>query len=113
MARPQHAHLLALSLGIVSALAAGCTQSHAEQTAAAAPPRAPALAPGEVRIQEASRQYIEVQEVSAATTDSQIVAPARIDFRDGAVSQVGAPLDGRVVSVHVLLGQRVTTGIRS
>ena len=110
MARPQHAHLLALSLGIVSALAAGCTQSHAEQTAAAAPPRAPALAPGEVRIQEASRQYIEVQEVSAATTDSQIVAPARVDFRDGAVSQVGAPLDGRVVSVHVLLGQRVTTG---
>jgi cobalt-zinc-cadmium efflux system membrane fusion protein len=33
-----------------------------------------------------------------------------VEFRDGAVSQVGVPLDGRVQTVHVSLGQRVQRG---
>jgi cobalt-zinc-cadmium efflux system membrane fusion protein len=39
-----------------------------------------------------------------------VSAPARVDFRDGAVSQVGAPLEGRVQVVHVLVGQKVRIG---
>ncbi len=39
-----------------------------------------------------------------------VSAPARVDFRDGAVSQVGVPLDGRVQLVHVLVGQKVRSG---
>ena len=33
-----------------------------------------------------------------------------MDFKDGAVSQIGAPLDGRVVAVHVAVGSRVKIG---
>jgi len=86
----------------------GCTQPKAEET----PPQVRPVAQeeGVVHIQDASRQFIEVQEVTAATTDSVVTAPARIDFRDGAVSQVGAPLDGRIVAVHVFVGQRVGVG---
>ena len=65
---------------------------------------------GVVRIPDASRQYIEVQEVSGTRTDAAISAPARVDFREGAVSQIGAPLDGRVVEVHVRVGQSVAPG---
>ena len=39
-----------------------------------------------------------------------ITAPARVDFRDGAISQVGTPLEGRIVTVHVVMGQRVKVG---
>ena len=70
----------------------------------------PAHEEGTVRIQEASRPFIQVEEVSAATSDSAVTAPAKVDFRDGAISQVGAPLEGRVVTVHVLVGQRVSAG---
>jgi multidrug efflux pump subunit AcrA (membrane-fusion protein) len=37
-------------------------------------------------------------------------APARADFRDGAVAQLGAPLDGRIVKVHVQIGNHVREG---
>ena len=88
---------LLLSLAALSA-ASGCARSDA-----AAPPDVPAEAvtpadDGVVRISEASRSFIAVQEVSGLTSDSRVEAPARVDFRDGAVSQVGAPLDGRIVA---------------
>lgn len=91
-------------------LAAGC--EHADK---ADPPTTSTQAPapvedGVVRIQQASGPFISVQEVSGAGTESTLSAPARIDFRDGAVSQVGAPLEGRVVAVHVRLSQRVGVG---
>ncbi len=99
------------AVAAISVLDIACTQRHAQQNTAEAPPPSPRSgAAGDVHIQEASRQFIEVQEVSAAKSDSAIVVPARVDFRDGAVSQVGAPLDGRVVTVHVLIGQRVAAG---
>jgi membrane fusion protein, heavy metal efflux system len=63
-----------------------------------------------VRIRDAQRSFIEVEDVSGARTGSTVTAPAHVDFRDGAVSQVGAPLEGRVVTVHVLVGQRVRVG---
>jgi cobalt-zinc-cadmium efflux system membrane fusion protein len=88
---------------------AGCTRAPGADPKSD-PPRPPARVDGEVRIQEASRQFIEVEEVSAVKSGSTVSAPARVDFRDGAVSQVGAPLDGRVVMVHVLVGQRVSVG---
>ena len=87
---------------------AGCTSPAAEPR-----PDQPAPAPveeGVVHIQDRSRQFVEVDEVSAARSGSTITAPARVDFRDGAVSQVGVPLEGRIIAVHVLVGQRVTAG---
>ena len=89
-------------------LMASCTQPTAEQKqdSPAPPPREE----GVVHIRDSSRQFIEVQEVSGLKSGSSVEAPARVDFRDGAVSQVGAPLDGRIVTVHVLVGQRVGVG---
>ena len=51
-----------------------------------------------------------VEAVTAAQTGSTVSVPAHIEFRDGAVSQVGAPLDGRIIRVHVLVGQKVHAG---
>lgn len=98
----------AVSFVLLCLVTAGCTQPQAEQKPEQVSP--PAQAEGEVRIQQASRQFIEVEEVSGAKTESTVAAPARVDFRDGAVDQVGPPLDGRVVTVHVLVGQRVSAG---
>ena len=81
--------------------------------AAAKPPRdVPAAAPedGAVRIREASRTFIVTETVSGARSSESITAPARVDFRDGAVSQLGTPLDGRIVKVNVQIGQRVSEG---
>jgi membrane fusion protein, heavy metal efflux system len=95
------------ALIVLCLLATGCTQPEAEQRPE---PTRPPAEEGVVRIKSESRQFIEVEEVSGAKSDSTITAPARVDFRDGAVSQVGSPLDGRVVTVHVLVGQRVGIG---
>src|SRR4029077_11120691 len=83
-------------------------QPSAEEKPEATSP--PVLEEGEVRIRDASRPFIEVEEVSGARTGATVTAPSRVDFRDGAVSQVGAPLEGRVVTVHVLVGQQVRVG---
>jgi cobalt-zinc-cadmium efflux system membrane fusion protein len=92
-------------------LAMGCSQPRAEQKPeAASPPAAENGADGVVHIQDASRQFIEVEQVSGVKSESTITAPARVDFRDGAISQVGTPLEGRIVTVHVLMGQRVKVG---
>ena len=93
---------------VLCLLTASCTQPPAEKSHE--PASRGASEQGVVRIQDASRQFIEVEEVSGARTDSTVTAPSRVDFRDGAVSQVGAPLEGRVVTVHVLIGQRVNVG---
>jgi cobalt-zinc-cadmium efflux system membrane fusion protein len=103
---------LTASLGAPVVLAAGCSppKAAAQSVATTEPPAARAREEGVVRIQDASRSFIQVEEVSAARSDSTVSAPARVDFRDGAVSQVGAPLEGRVQIVHVLVGQRVSGG---
>ena len=102
-----------LALVVPGVLAGGCTtRTAAEQPAPKAAPPSD-IAPhqhGIVKIREASRPFIEVEEVSAAKTDSTVSAPARVEFRDGAVSQIGVPLDGRVQIVHVSLGQQVQRG---
>lgn len=65
---------------------------------------------GAVQIQEASRQFIGVEAVGAGEADGVIKAPARVAFRDGALSQLGAPLAGRIVHVHVNTGDAVKAG---
>jgi cobalt-zinc-cadmium efflux system membrane fusion protein len=92
---------------LLGCLVAGCSAP----TAAPKPePQPVPTEDGVVRIQDRSRQFVEVNEVSDATSGSTVTAPARVDFRDGAVSQVGAPLEGRIAAVHVLVGQKVNAG---
>ena len=80
-----------------------------------APDALPAVEPpsatsGVVEVPEASRPFIEVERVEARGKAAMLRAPARVAFRDGAVSRLGAPLAGRVVQVHVQTGDRVAAG---
>jgi cobalt-zinc-cadmium efflux system membrane fusion protein len=92
------------------AAASACSHPDAAPAASPAATAAPSRDPDEVRIPEASKQYVAVEEVAATRSPSVLSVPARVDFRDGAVSEVGPPVDGRVASVDVLVGQRVRPG---
>jgi cobalt-zinc-cadmium efflux system membrane fusion protein len=70
----------------------------------------PATDDGIVKIQKTAAPFIGVETVSSAKSSSMLSAPARVAFRDGAVSQLGAPLDGRVVAVQAQIGDRVRKG---
>lgn len=65
---------------------------------------------GFVHIREASRPFIVTETVSDARSGDSVSAPARVEFRDGGLSQLGTPLDGRIVKVNVQIGQRVSEG---
>jgi cobalt-zinc-cadmium efflux system membrane fusion protein len=65
---------------------------------------------GVVHIREASRPFIMTETVSGTRKGDSVTAQARVDFRDGAVSQLGAPLDGRIVKVQVQIGDHVREG---
>jgi len=91
-----------------AAVLAGCsapaTATQAERDLPAAPPD------GVVRITEPSRQFLSVEEAGGETGGATLRAPAHVEFRDGAVSQLGAPFDGRIVKVHVQTGETVRSG---
>jgi len=70
----------------------------------------PASAEGVVRIAEASRQFIVVEPAWGDAPTASLRAPARVEFRDGALSRLAAPLNGRVIGVHVRTGDRVKAG---
>ncbi|MBX3185277.1 MAG: efflux RND transporter periplasmic adaptor subunit [Polyangiaceae bacterium] len=63
-----------------------------------------------VTLNEASRRFIETEAFEAAGSRAELRLPARVVFRDGAVSNVGAPLAGRVLEVHAQVGDRVAQG---
>jgi cobalt-zinc-cadmium efflux system membrane fusion protein len=65
---------------------------------------------GTVRIDEASRPYVHTVDAKAATGSGVVRAPARVAFRDGAVSRVDALVGGRVVEVKVKIGSHVSAG---
>ena len=67
------------------------------------------LEDGTVKLSPGSQSFVEVQAVGGGGGSS-VTSPARVDFRDGAVAQVGVPLAGRVVTVHVKVGDHVRQG---
>ena len=53
---------------------------------------------GMVQIAEASRQFLVIVVVRGHNSHAAaLTVPARVEFREGAVANVGAPLNGRVV----------------
>jgi cobalt-zinc-cadmium efflux system membrane fusion protein len=68
------------------------------------------LEDGTVKLSPGSLSFVEVQAVGDAGGGSTVTSPARVDFRDGAVAQVGVPLAGRVLTVHVKVGDYVHQG---
>jgi cobalt-zinc-cadmium efflux system membrane fusion protein len=88
---------------------AACSPA-AGETVAFSPPTATPRPDGTVRIARESRQYVVTQKVVLGAASPVVLAPARIAFRDGAVSQVNLPIPGRVTAVHVKTGDRVKAG---
>ncbi|HET6583109.1 MAG TPA: efflux RND transporter periplasmic adaptor subunit [Nannocystaceae bacterium] len=61
-------------------------------------------------LDDAARAYITIEEVGSAETGVSVRAPARLAFRDNAVSRVGAPIASRVMKVQVRVGDKVRPG---
>jgi cobalt-zinc-cadmium efflux system membrane fusion protein len=92
------------------AVAPACTESRGGSVD---PPAdaAPTLgADGSVRLPKASLRYLRVETVQAGSETFDLRVPARVEFRDDAVSRVGAPAGGRVASIAVKTGDRVRAG---
>ena len=89
-------------------LAAGC------QNANGLLPGKPAVAPqrvdGRIHLQPESMQYVQVLVATQNSGRIPLRAPARVAFRDGAVSRLGVPVPARVSAVHVALGEEVSRG---
>lgn len=100
---------LCVSASLLSlAFLASCSHPAAQVEERQVPP--PVADEGIVKIKKGSEAFIGVEAVGSAKSESMISAPAHVEFKEGAVSQLGAPLDGRVVAVHVKIGDRVRKG---
>ena len=104
------ASVLILVYILIASSLSGCSSSAAAERPPARDLSDPAPQDGVVHLREASRAFIGTEMVSGVKSGESVTAPARVDFRDGAVSQLGAPLDGRIVKVTVQVGDRVHEG---
>jgi membrane fusion protein, heavy metal efflux system len=101
--------LLAKLLSLVICVA-GCTGTAESETVSFSPPPSTPRPDGAVRISASSRPYVVAQAVALGSATPVVRAPAKIAFRDGAVSQVNMPVVGRVTAVHVKTGDKVKVG---
>lgn len=63
-----------------------------------------------VRLRPESARFLTVERIEPPARNGLVRAPGRVAFRDGATASVGAPIEGRVVDIHVRAGDAVTTG---
>jgi len=82
----------------------------AGETVAFSPPPSTARPDGTVRLARESRPYVVAEKIAPGASSPVVLAPARIAFRDGAVSQVNLSVAGRITQVHVKTGDRVKAG---
>ncbi len=88
---------------------AACSPAVGE-TVTFSPPTSTARPDGTVRLSRQSQPYVATQKVALGASSPVVLAPARIAFRDGAVSQVNMPITGRITAIHVKTGDRVKAG---
>jgi multidrug efflux pump subunit AcrA (membrane-fusion protein) len=65
---------------------------------------------GVARILDDSPRFVNVETVLADDGGTTLTVPARVAFKDGSFSQLGAPVAGHVVRVHIRLGDQVQPG---
>ncbi len=95
---------------LAALLFAACTAPAAEEPP---PERAPSTtieAGGNIRLDARARVFVVVEVVGNTATDVTIRAPARVAFRDTAISRVGSPIPARVMKIHVQVGDFVRVG---
>ncbi|MCY1060309.1 efflux RND transporter periplasmic adaptor subunit [Nannocystis sp. SCPEA4] len=99
--------LLATTLLLACSRPAPATVAAVEQT-----PGVPLADPDirHVSVPERSQPYVKIEQAVLEPEHAAIRAPARVAFRDGAVSTVGAPAPGRVIKLLVEAGEKVEAG---
>lgn len=110
--------MTAVRLGVVVGvlgLAIGCGRSEGSgfdpaPSAGDAQSVAPSRADGFVHLSQESARYLGTEPVASSSESLPLHLPARLEFKDGAVSEIGAPLAGRVSGVLVHSGDRVRAG---
>lgn len=65
---------------------------------------------GVIHLAADSMQYVQVADAALNSGHIPLRAPARVAFRDGALSRLGVPVTARVSAVHVALGEEVKRG---
>lgn len=88
---------------------AACSPAVGETVAFSPPPSTP-RPDGTVRLSRRSAPYVVTEKVARGASTPVVLAPARLAFRDGAVSQVATPIAGRIAQIHVKAGDRVKPG---
>jgi cobalt-zinc-cadmium efflux system membrane fusion protein len=105
-----HPRLCIAALLLASACQLGAHASDPQVDTENARPLSAKLDGQAIVLDDAARGYVTVEEVGSAETGVSIRAPARLAFRDNAVSRVGAPIASRVMKLHVRVGDKVRPG---
>jgi cobalt-zinc-cadmium efflux system membrane fusion protein len=91
------------------ACVAACSTAVGETVSFSPPPSTP-RPDGTVRLSRQSTPYVVTEKVARGASSPVVLAPARLAFRDGAISQVATPIVGRIAEIHVKAGDRVKPG---
>ncbi|MCE9577007.1 MAG: efflux RND transporter periplasmic adaptor subunit [Deltaproteobacteria bacterium] len=75
-----------------------------------APPTSTPQDDGTVKLDPRSQPYVATLTVATGDAEAIVRAPARVAFKDGAVSEVDTPIGGRITDVRVKLGDQVKAG---
>ncbi|MDC0669388.1 efflux RND transporter periplasmic adaptor subunit [Nannocystis radixulma] len=102
------AQFLALATLVVGCSGANSAPAPATEQVAGVPLVDPDVR--HVAVNDRSLPYVRVEEALLEPENAVIRAPARVAFRDGAVSTVGAPAPGRVIKLLVEAGEKVEVG---
>lgn len=101
---------MAASLALATMAATGCSSKSEASAPTSTAPQAAKLAPGQVRLQPASLKMLDIVSLSQSGAAQTVSMPARVAFQDDKVTAVAIPVEGRVVSVQVQVGDKVQAG---
>jgi membrane fusion protein, heavy metal efflux system len=99
--------LVALALALGCSAGAKPAGDAAAEPETARPSNAKLVENNGVEIAATSREFITVEAVGVEHSSVTLRAPARVAFRDSAISRVGAPIPARVMKLHVKVGDEV------
>lgn len=80
------------------------------QASASDPRNGDKIQDGGISIEPQSRKYLTIEAIHLKAATTTIQAPARVEFREKALSTVGAVFSGRLDSIKVQLGDRIKAG---
>ena len=107
---PRRAHSGLRWALLAALLVEACTAPAAEPPPVERAPSTTVEEGGNIRLDARARTFLVVEAVGETPTDMTIRAPARVAFRDTAISQVGSPIPARVMKIHVQVGDFVRVG---